>query len=509
MPEILLGIDAGTSSVKVCAFDPNGRLLAKAQRSVPVITPYPLWVEIDLERYWELIAEAIKEVSARVGPVTAIGLSTTCPTTVVLDADDKPLRPGIVYLDGRTDELVHEITGRDATAYQASTGNRASPSTCWAANLLWLQRHEPQVWSKVHRVCMLNSFLALRLTGMLGIDPTQASYSGLMDVRDSRACWVKDLMRLWHVRPELLPEICSGSALHGRVTAQAAALTGVPLGTPLALGVADTVAAAFAIGMRDSGTVFESVGTSGVITFCLERPDFASCFLNRHHILPGRWLAHGAMSTLGGSFGWLRSKVWPEVQSLAELERMAQESVPGANGLIFLPYLAGERSPIWDAEASAAWIGLRLGHTRADMVRAVFEGAAFGLRQIMQRAQDQWKWHPSKLVGVGGGAHSRFWAQIKADVLQLDYGMAEFTDASALGAALLGGVAAQRYDGLDDLSLPTINVASQYIKPGPRDRCDIYDHQFAVFAALYPALANSMHALAALTPGARNLMAGV
>ncbi len=509
MPEVLLGIDAGTSAIKVCAFDPNGRLLAKAQRAVPVITPYPLWVEIDLERYWELVAEAIKEVSARVGRITAIGLSTTCPTTVVLDDEGKPLRPGIVYLDGRTDELVHEITGPDATAYQSSTGNRASPSTCWAANLLWLKLHEPERWRKVHRVCMLNSFLALRLTGVLGIDPTQASYSGLMDVRDSQPNWVDELVRLWHVKPEMLPKICFGSTLLGRVTTQAAALTDLPPGTPVALGVADTVAAAFAIGMRENGNVFESVGTSGVITFCLDRPDFASCFLNRHHIVPGRWLAHGAMSTLGGSFGWLQSKVWPEVQSLAELERMAQESVPGANGLIFLPYLAGERSPIWDAEASAAWIGLRLGHTRADMVRAVFEGAAFGLRQIMQRAQDQWTWQPSKLVGVGGGAHSRFWAQIKADVLQLDYGMAEFTDASALGAALLGGVASQRYGGLDDASLPTINVASQYIKPGPRERCAIYERQFSVFAALYPALAESMHALAAQTPGARKSIAGV
>lgn len=500
MSEVLLGIDAGTSAIKVCAFDPAGKLLAKAQRSVPVITPCPLWVEVDLERYWELIAEAIHEVTARVGPVSGIGLSTTCPTTIVLDADHRPLRPGIVYLDGRADELVHEITGKDATAYQRHTGNRASPSTCWAANLLWLQRHEPQVWAKVHRVCMLNSFLALRLTGTLGLEPTQASYSGLMDVRASQACWSDELLRLWRVRPELLPPLCSGADLLGRVTTEAAALTGLPVGTPLALGVADTVAAAFAIGLRDCGDAFESVGTSGVITFCLDRPDFNSCFLNRHHILPGRWLAHGAMSTLGGSFGWLQSKVWPEVHSLAELERMAQESVPGANGLIFLPYLAGERSPIWDAEASAAWIGLRLGHTRADMVRAVFEGAAFGLRQILQHAEDQWNWRPRKLVGVGGGARSRFWAQIKADVLQLEYGMAEFTDASALGAALLGGVASQRYRGLDDSSLPIIHSADQYIKPGPQDRCDVYNRRFSVFAELYPALARSMHALAEQTP---------
>lgn len=504
MPEVLLGIDAGTSAMKVCAFDGAGKLLAKAQRSVPLITPYPLWAEIDLERYWELITEAIREVVDRVGPVAAIGLSTTSPTTIVLDADNNPLRPGIVYLDGRADELVHEVTGADATAYKRLTGNRASPSTCWAANLLWLQRNEPQVWARVRRVCMLNSFLALRLTGALGIDPTQASYSGLVDVRESQPRWSSDLLDLWQVSPDLVPPLRSGADLLGRVTERSAAATGLAAGVPVALGVADTVAAAFAIGMRERGDAFESVGTSGVITFCLDRPDFDPCFLNRYHILPGRWLAHGAMSTLGGSFGWLQSKVWPEVHSLAELERMAQESVPGANGLIFLPYLAGERSPIWDAEASAAWIGLRLAHTRADMVRAVFEGAAFGLRQILKRAEDRWDWRPTKLVGVGGGAHSRFWAQIKADVLQLDYGMAEFTDASALGAALLGGVACGLYGGLEDASLPTIHQASQYIKPGPAERCAIYDYQFSVFAGLYPALSKSMHALAAQTPASRD-----
>jgi xylulokinase len=507
MTDVLLGIDAGTSSVKVCAFDGAGKLLAKAQRSVPVVTPFPLWVEIDLERYWELVTEAIQEVTARVGPAAAIGLSTTCPTTVVLDRAGNPLRPGIVYLDGRADELVREITGPDAAAYQGRTGNRASTSTCWAANLLWLQRHEPQLWSRVHQACMLNGFIGLRLTGVLGLDPTQASYSGLMDVRAAEPALSDDLLRLWQVERDLLPPLRSGADLLGGITGKAAEGTGLAPGTPVALGVADTVAAAFATGMRGNGDAFESVGTSGVITFCLDRPNFDSCFLNRYHILPGRWLAHGAMSTLGACFGWLQSKVWPEMRSLPELERLAQESVPGANGVVFLPYLAGERSPIWDAEASAAWVGLRLAHTRADMVRAVFEGAAFGLRQILERAEAQWNWHPAKLVGVGGGAHSRFWAQIKADVLHLEYGMAEFTDASALGAALLGGVACRRYSGFDDPALPAIRVASQYITPGPAERRETYDRQFAVFADLYPVLAPAMHRLgsAAAAPRERRV----
>lgn len=505
MSEVLLGIDAGTSAIKVCAFDRAGKLIAKAQRSVPVITPYPLWVEIDLERYWELTSEAIQEVCARIqNAVVGVGLSTTCPTTVFLDQNNTPLRPGIVYLDGRTDELVHEVTGSDAVAYQSKTGNRASPSTCWGANLLWLQRNEPDLWARVHRVCMLNSYLALRLTGQLGIDPTQASYSGLVDVRQPSPEWSDTLLKLWNIPKDILAPLRSSSSKLGEITSDASTATNLAVGIPVALGAADTAAAAFALGLRQSGHAFESVGTSGVITFCLDKPDFNSTFLNRYHILPNRWLAHGAMSTLGGSFGWLQNKVWPEVRSLAELERMAQESIPGANGLIFLPYLAGERSPIWDAEASAAWIGLRLGHSRADMVRAVFEGAAFGLRQILLEAEKQWNWHPAKLVGVGGGAHSKFWAQIKADTLQLEYGMAEQTDASALGAAMLGGVAAGLFKSLDSIELPTIQVANEFIKPGPPARCAIYRQQFDIFAALYPALSQSMHALSKYQSAHRN-----
>lgn len=502
MTKVLLGIDAGTSAIKVCAFDPTGKLLAKAQRLVPVITPYPFWVEIDLERYWELTSEAIREVVTKVGRVDAIGLSTTCPTTIVLDHAGQPLRPGIVYLDGRADDIVREFTGANAAAYQQKSGNRASTSTCWVANLIWIQRNEPEVWSRVNKVCMLNGFIAYRLTGELGIDPTQASYSGLVDVRQPTPAWSKTLIDVWGIAPNFLAPLVSSASKVGSVINDVANLTGLSINTPVALGAADTAAAALALGLRSSGQVFESVGTSGVITFCLDRPDFDTCFLNRYHILPGRWLAHGAMSMLGGSFGWLQTKIWPEVHSFAELERMAQESIPGANGLIFLPYLAGERSPIWDSEASAAWIGLRLEHSRADMVRAVFEGAAFGLKQILERAKGQWSWSPEKLVGVGGGAHSRYWAQIKADVLQLEYGLAEQTDASALGAALLGGVAAEIYEGLHDPKLPEIRVATDYIKPRSGRQNGVYDRQFSIFVALYPALSNAMHMLAHRQPDA-------
>jgi xylulokinase len=501
---VLLGVDAGTSAVKVCAIARDGRILAKAQRPVTVVTAFPLWAEIDLERYWVLVCEALREVTGRVGPVAAVGLSTTCPTTIVLDREDRPLRGGIVYLDGRADSLLREVLGPDATAYCSRTGNRASSSTCWAANLTWLQRSEPALWQKVRRVMMLNSFIGLRLTGRAAIESTQASYSGLMDVGVPDAAWSDGLFGVWNVDRDLLPPMMPGYRTLGGVTREAAAVTGLVPGTPFALGAADTAAAAFAVGMKRAGDAFESVGTSGVITFCLDQPSFDPTFMNRHHVLPGRWLAHGAMSTLGGAFGWLQGKVWPEVRSFAEFEHLAMESVPGANGLVFLPYLAGERSPIWDAEASAAWVGLRLHHTRADMVRAVFEGGALALRQILEIAERQWSWRPTDLTGVGGGARSRFWAQVKADVLGLNYHMATLTDASAIGAAMLGGVAAEVYDGVSDPTLPGIRCDENKVRPGPAQRRAIYDRRFQVYRSLYPALQSAMHELDGMSVAAAN-----
>lgn len=501
MPEVFLGIDAGTSAIKVCAFDPAGGLLKKVQRVVPVITPYPLWAEIDLERYWELLVEALQEIGAHIGAVSSVGLSTTCPTTILLDKDHQPLRHAMVYLDGRADGVVRSVVGQDMVAFQGRSGNRASTSTCWAANLLWVKQNEPELWKNVRHVCMLNSYIALRLTGKLAIDPTQASYSGLMDVTQLTPQWHPDLVDLWQIPPRLLPPIRQGSECLGSVGKAVSGVTGIPAGAAVALGVADTAAAAFAMQLKDNGQAFESVGTSGVITFCMDQPDFEAGFLNRHHVYPQRWLAHGAMSTLGGSFGWLQSKIWPEVRSLAELERLAQESLPGANGLIFLPYLSGERSPIWDSEASAAWIGLRLSHTRADMVRAVFEGTVFGLRQIVELAEAKWGLRPQRMVGVGGGSHSRFWAQIKADILKLDYGTTEFQDASALGAAMLGAIAGNYFSSLEDKALPSVKISSHWIKPSPSQHHETYQRHFEIFTRLYPALCDSMHALGQKSPG--------
>lgn len=493
----LLGIDAGTSNVKICAFDKHGRLLARASRPVSLATPRPRWAELNLDRYWETIVDALREVLPRCGPVIGIGLATTCPLTVMMDEAGAPLRPGIPFLDTRAAAdvtAIGEVVG-GPEAFFRLTGNRLSPSTCSAGTVRWVSRNEPEVWAKTAQIGFLNSFLAARLTGNVAVDWTQASYSGLFRLKAPNG-WCEELVRAVGLPKRILPPVLRPFDRVGVVTVEAAAATGLQAGTPVAIGAADTAAAAFALGIEAAGQCFESFGTSAVITFSLDRPDFDAAFLNRCHIVPGRWLVHGAMSTPGAALAWLREKIWPDLATLADLERLAASSDPGSRGVVFLPYLAGERSPIWDPEASGAWIGLRLDTTRADLARAVYEAAAYGLRQILERATERWGYRPTSMLCVGGGALSTLLLQIQADVMGIVIYAANVPDAAALGAAMLGGIAAEVYSGVDDPALPKLHAGSEGIRPGRRTDRQAYEAAFAVYRTLYPALRNAMHLLA-------------
>lgn len=505
MDRILLGVDAGTGVLKVCAFSLAGEVLAKAQRTVQLITPEPSWAEIDAEHYWQLVASAVREVTANCGGVAGIGVAATCPTTVFLDEKYRPLRPGILYLDRRSNEPVRAFAGRNGGGRELfrRLGNHPFSSTCWLGNLAWVREHEPEIWKKTRHAGMLSSFIIHRLTGEFVLDRTQASYSGAFNVCRPGEGWQDDLLGAWRVDADMLPRLGMSHETAGEVTERCAGELDLPPGAPVAFGSGDTAAAAFAVGLREGGDVLETAGTSGVMTFCLDTPDFDEAFMNRCHIFPERWLAHGAMSTLGGAFAWMKNKVWPEAVSVAELELMAAESPAGANGLVFLPYLAGERSPIWDPDASGAWIGLRLDSTRSDMVRAVFEGAAYGLRQMVERAEAHWGARPKRVLSVGG-PRSRFWAQLKREVTGLEFQPAEKPDAVAWGAALLGGIAGGVYMGPEDPDLNFIATSrsplpagrSGHARAGDIERKKAYDKAFRAYEALYPALKPVMHDLA-------------
>lgn len=218
--------------------------------------------------------------------------------------------------------------------------------------------------------------------------------------------------------------------------------------------------------------------------------------MNRYHIVPNQWLAHGAMSTTGGTFHWLNQSVWPEINNHEQLEKFSKSSTPGANGLIYLPYLAGERSPIWDVNAAGAWIGLRLNHTRNDMVRAAFEGTAYGLKQILNIANEKWGVILDELLSVGGGSRNTLWTQIKADILQVEYNISQTSDAAAFGAAMVGATGAGYFCGINDPDLPIIRTEDIAFKPNKDKKIqDIYNKHFNIYDGLYPLLKETMHSL--------------
>lgn len=511
MAEILLGIDVGSSSVKACAFDRNGDMLGKSSRPLEISHPCPLWAEMDAEMIWREVTLAVREaVNGVQGKVVGIGVSSACPTTVFMDEFYAPLRPAVLYLDHRSMEVIKTFCARfDAGEHFAAAGNRPGSSTSWLANLPWVKEHEPDIWKRVRCVSLLSGFLATKMTGDRPVvDWTQASYSGGFHVADPERGWDDTLLAHWGIDKAILANVGWSCLPAGTLKDAAAIEMGIEPGAVIAYGTADTAASAFALGMKSFGDVFESSGTSGVITFCLNTPRFDDTFMNRCHIVPGRWLAHGAMSTLGGAFSWLRKQIWPEIGTLEELQRLAGESSPGANGVVFLPYLAGERSPIWDPEASGMWVGLRIDHNRRDLVRAVFEGTAFGLKQIIERGKKFWECNPTRLLGVGGGARNMLWAEIKSDILGVEYLCADEPDAAAWGAALVGGIAAGVFQGVDDPSITFIAAKSIEnafpANPGQLsarfnmrtfERKKNYDNAFSVYEMLYPALKGAMHLL--------------
>lgn len=511
MSEALLGIDVGSSSVKVCVYNRKGLLLGRSTRALRMSHPRHLWAEMDADAIWREVALAVREALRDLDvAVVSIGVSSACPTTIFLDQNMRPLRPAIIYLDHRSMDAVQAFSGAfGGKEHFALAGNRPGCSTSWLGNLAWLRGNEPDTWKRVKCVTLAGGYLSLRMTGRPVIDWTQASYSGGFRVAEPENGWDAALLSRWELDKSILAEVGWSCLPAGTLCGEAAADMGIAPGAVVAFGAADTAASAFALGMRAFGDVFESAGTSGVITFCLDKPEFDDAFMNRCHILPERWLAHGAMSTLGGAFNWLRHSVWPELETTEELNRLAAESSPGANGLVFLPYLAGERSPVWDPEASGMWFGLRMDNTRADMIRAVFEGTSFGLKQIFDRGKAVWQCSPGALLGVGGGARNKLWAEIKSDILDVEYLCADEPDAAAWGAALIGGVAARVYTAPDDPDITFITARSMEtafpahpgrlsaeFRTGRAERRENYAKAFAVYEMLYPALKDAMHTLA-------------
>ena len=456
----LVGLDVGTTGVKAIAITPQGEVVASAEESYPLSTPQPGWSEQDPDDWLRASENALGQLG--VDPLR-IGFSGQMHGLVCLDHRDRVLRPAILWNDQRTGAECLEIEERVGLERLISlTGNRALTGFT-APKLLWLRRHEPDVYRQVRRITLPKDYVRLRLTGEWALDAADASGTLLFDVAGRR--WSDDVLSALDLSAAWLPPVGESTEL---------------------AGAGDQQAAALGVGAIDAGTVSVVLGTSGVVlaplpTYAHDREARVHAFC---HALPDMWEAMGVMLNAAGSLRWFRDALAPG-SSYEELMADAGSSAPAVEGLTFLPYLQGERTPHADPEVRGAFTGLSIRHDRAALVRAVLEGVAYGLRDSLELLRELGV-APERGRVSGGGARSRLWLEIVASVLGLPLELTVVEEGSAYGAALLAGVAGGTFADAREAVAACVR-AGDSIEPNPAWAA-VYDEGYARFRAMYPAL---------------------
>ena len=468
----LVGLDVGTTGVKALAISPEGEVLARAEPPVPLSTPRPGWTEQDPEDWWRAAQAALEELGRH--DVAGIGLSGQMHSLVALDDQHRVLRPAILWNDQRTGAECREIEERIGLERLVElTGNRALTGYT-APKLLWVRKHEPHVFERIAHVLLPKDYIRLKLTGERAIDVADASGTLLFDVANRR--WSREVLDALDLPGEWMPPALESPQVSGR-TAD---------GVPVAAGAGDQAAGAVGVGVDRPGPVSVALGTSGVVFAALAAFDadpqarVQSCC----HAVPDSWHAMGVMLSAAGSLRWFRDS-FAAGEAFDALTGEAERWAPGAEGVTFLPYLTGERSPHNDPGARGAFTGLAIRHDRGALTRAVLEGVAYGLRDSLELLKE---------VGVeaevgrvsGGGARSRLWLRITASVLGMPLERLAVEEGAAYGAALLGGVAGGVFADVHE-------AVSACVRPGERIEPDpawveAYDEGYERFRALYPAL---------------------
>jgi xylulokinase len=491
---LVLGLDVSTTATKAVLMDAGGAVRAVGAVEYPYATPHPLWSEQDPALWWDATTGAIRaaldEAGADGDAVEAVGLSGQMHGLVTLDGSDRVLRPAILWNDQRTGAECDDI--RDAIGRERLiriTGNDALTGFT-APKLLWVRRHEPEVWGRIAHVLLPKDLVRLRLTGDHAVDRADGAGTILFDLaaRD----WSFEVVDALGIDPAWLPATFEGPDVTGTVSAAAAQATGLRAGTPVVAGGGDQAAAAVGVGSVAPDVSSLSLGTSGVIFTTTEGPTVepegrlhAFC-----HAVPGRWHLMGVMLSAAGSLRWFRDVFAPDVP-FEDLVREAAEAPPGSDGLLFLPYLTGERTPHPDPLARGAFVGLTVHHTRAHLTRAVLEGVAFGLRDSLELIRGMGLAPSTEIRATGGGVRSELWRRILADVLGARIVTTETAEGAAQGAATLAAVGAAWFPTVQDACRAVVRAGEPL---EPAGGADAYAEPYARYRELYPALAPTFHA---------------
>ena len=493
---VLLGLDVGTGGARAVAVDESGEVGAEASSEYPLHSPRPGWTEQDPEDWWEGAREALGKVAVEVREagreVVGLGLTGQMHGSVFLDASGEVIRRALLWNDQRTEAQCREIT--DAVGEERLiqiTGNPALTGF-QAPKVLWLRDEEPENYSRVARVLLPKDYIRLRLTGEYATDASDAAGTLLLDARERD--WSAEILAALEIPAEWMPAVFEGPERTGELGRSVAGELGLPPGVPVSAGGGDNAAAAVGVGVIDAGLLSSSIGTSGVLFAPADEfaPDPSGRIHAFCHAVPGEYHLMGVTLSAGGSLRWWRESLG---KGYDELVQAASEIEPGAEGLIFLPYLSGERTPHLDPRARGAFFGLTARHGVAHMTRALVEGVVFSLKdslEIMRRLDLT----VGQVRATGGGARSALWRELQADVYGVPIHRTTADEGPAYGAALLAGAAAGVYSDVE-AACSTVRLRDEVTEPDPK-RTRIYDQLYEVYRSLYPATKEAMHRLAEL-----------
>ncbi len=468
-----LGVDVGTSGVKAILVSPEGDVASAAVTPLTLSTPRPGWAEQEPAAWWAAAVESMRAVrSARPhAAIAAIGISGQMHSSVFLDRTGDVIRPALLWCDGRTTAECAEITekvGGEERLRELACNPALEGFTL--PKVLWLRRHEPQAYARLTTVLLPKDYIRYRLTGVLATDPSDASATLMYDTAQLR--WSEEILRAVDVPMSIVPDVGESAQVLGQVTAAAALVVGIPAGTPVVGGGADNACGAAGVGALSEGEVVSSWGTSGTVLAPLTSPRVDPA-LRAHtfcHVAPNLWYMMGVVLSAGGAFSWYREQLARELAGDAtaaqQLDAEAASVPPGADGVTFLPYLQGERTPLRDAEARGAFLGLSLAHTRAHLTRAVLEGITFALNDslLILRALGI---SPASLLLTGGGAKSPFLRTLQAEIFGLPVTTVSREEGPAYGAALLAAVGAGAFPDIATAARATLQRAPlEHPKPG-------------------------------------------
>jgi len=505
----LMGIDIATSGVKTIIIDPDGAIRGDGFHSYPTSTPNPGWVEQEPRDWWRCTAASIRDAlaAAEVDPadIAGIGLSGQMHGATFVDPAGEPLRPCLIWADTRTGPQCARLEGIFGHDKLVELTCNPALASFTATKIMWVQDNQPEIFAATHKVLLPKDYIRFKLTGVYATELSDASGTSLLDVRNRR--WSADVLAGLQIPESMMPDVYESSFASGRISAAAAAETGLAEGTPVVGGAGDVAAGAVGSGATRSGIVTIIMGSGGVVFAATDGVvmDKANAMQTCCHAVEGMWHVMGVMLSCSFSMRYYKETFADTETAAAEasgadvylmLNEQAATVPPGSEGLIFLPYLNGERTPHRDPYARGAFVGMTLRHGKPHYVRSVMEGVAYGLRDSVEIIRELGT-DVKQVRAVGGGASSALWRQILADTFNCQIATINVTEASALGVAILAGVGAGVYDSVQAGCDRTIRLTST-TEP-IAGNVGVYEGFYKRFRALYPALKDQFRDLSEYT----------